>query len=190
MIYKSDRYSLHWSGDIKPFHKVQMQPLANRSYYDPLTLSMWRWGIGVVWRHDRRWVAFCREHCLTSTRYWHFSVNHLEDLKLCNHLIVFAQSLVVHVDGVRLYLWTAATNRPTVHTPGDIWVRGAMVEWYRQEKTKELEKPVPVPLCPPQIPHGPTQASAARCWWLPDPWYGLLSHLKQHYLLQKSFTTP
>jgi hypothetical protein len=36
-----------------------------------------------------------------------------------------------------------------------IWVWRAMVEWYIIGKTRELrEKPVPVPLCPPQIPHG------------------------------------
>jgi len=46
-------------------------------------------------------------------------------------------------DGVRLCLWTAATNGPTVHPPGDMWVWRAMVEWYWQEKTEELgEKPV------------------------------------------------
>jgi hypothetical protein len=38
-------------------------------------------------------------------------------------------------------------------------------------KTEELgEKPIPVPLCPPQIPHGLTQAltraSMVRGWWL------------------------
>jgi hypothetical protein len=26
-----------------------------------------------------------------------------------------------HVDGTRLRLWTAATNGPIVHPPGDIW---------------------------------------------------------------------
>jgi hypothetical protein len=37
---------------------------------------------------------------------------------------------------------------------------GAPVEWKWQGKTEELgEKPVPVPLCPPQIPHGLTPAS-------------------------------
>jgi hypothetical protein len=41
------------------------------------------------------------------------------------------------------------------------------VEWYWQGKTEELgKKPVPVPLCPPQIPHGltrtRTRASAVR----------------------------
>jgi hypothetical protein len=35
---------------------------------------------------------------------------------------------------------------------------GAPVEWNWQGKTQELgEKPVPVPLCPPQIPHGLTR---------------------------------
>jgi hypothetical protein len=44
---------------------------------------------------------------------------------------------------------------------------GAPMEWNWQGKTEELgEKPVPVPLCPPQIPHGltrdRTRASAVR----------------------------
>jgi hypothetical protein len=35
---------------------------------------------------------------------------------------------------------------------------GEPVEWNWQGKTEELgEKPVPVPLCPPQIPHGLTR---------------------------------
>jgi hypothetical protein len=47
------------------------------------------------------------------------------------------------------------------------WANPAPVEWYWQGKTEELgEKPVPVPLCPPQIPHGlnraQTRASAVR----------------------------
>jgi hypothetical protein len=33
-----------------------------------------------------------------------------------------------HIDGVRLCLWTAATNGPAVHPPGDIWARRNMVE--------------------------------------------------------------
>jgi hypothetical protein len=48
---------------------------------------------------------------------------------------------------------------------------GAPVEWNWQAKTDELrEKPVPVPLCPPQIPHrltrDRTRASAVGCWRL------------------------
>jgi hypothetical protein len=43
--------------------------------------------------------------------------------------------------------------------PQMIWVWRATVEWCRQGKTEELgEKPVPVPLCPPQIPHRLTRA--------------------------------
>jgi hypothetical protein len=43
--------------------------------------------------------------------------------------------------------------------PQVIWVWRATVEWYWQEKTEELgEKPVPVPLFPPHIPHGLTRA--------------------------------
>jgi hypothetical protein len=55
------------------------------------------------------------------------------------------------------------------------------VEWNWQVKTKELEeKPVPVPLCPPQIPHGltrdRTRASAVggrrlTAWAMARPYY-------------------
>jgi hypothetical protein len=39
---------------------------------------------------------------------------------------------------------------------------GTPVEWNWQGKTEVLgEKPVPMPLCPPQIPHGN-----------PEPWHG------------------
>jgi hypothetical protein len=51
--------------------------------------------------------------------------------------------------------------------PQMIWVWRGTVEWYWQGKTEELgENPVPVPLCPPQIPNGlnraRTRASAVR----------------------------
>jgi hypothetical protein len=51
--------------------------------------------------------------------------------------------------------------------PQMIWVWRATVEWYWQGKTEELgERPVPLPLCPPQIPHrltrARTRASAVR----------------------------
>jgi hypothetical protein len=43
--------------------------------------------------------------------------------------------------------------------PQMIWLWRATVEWYWQGKTEELvEKPVPVPLFPPQIPYGLTRA--------------------------------
>jgi hypothetical protein len=55
--------------------------------------------------------------------------------------------------------------------PQMIWVWRATVEWYWQGKTEELgEKSVPVPLCPPQIPHvltrAQTRASAVTGRWL------------------------
>jgi hypothetical protein len=71
----------------------------------------------------------------------------------------------------------------TLRIPQMIWVWRATVEWYWQGKTEELwEKPVPVSLCPPQIPHGLTRvwtrASAVRGQWLttwamaqPIVWY-------------------
>jgi hypothetical protein len=41
--------------------------------------------------------------------------------------------------------------------------RRATVEWYWQRTTEKLgENPVPLPLCPPQIPHGLNRASAVR----------------------------
>jgi hypothetical protein len=65
-----------------------------------------------------------------------------------------AYAHVVHVDKMRLCLRTAATNGRIVHPPGNAWVWTAPVEWYWQGKTEEIgEKPVPVPLCSPQIPH-------------------------------------
>jgi hypothetical protein len=67
--------------------------------------------------------------------------------------------VIVHVDRVRLCLWTAAINGPILHPPDDIWVWRATVGWYWQGKTEELgEKPVPEPLCSPQIPYWLTQA--------------------------------
>jgi hypothetical protein len=67
------------------------------------------------------------------------------------------QVSVVHVKGVRQRLWTAATNGTIVHPSHDkqLWRR----RWndIDRGKTEEFgEKHVPVPLYPPQIPHGPT----------------------------------
>jgi hypothetical protein len=47
-------------------------------------------------------------------------------------------------------------------SPGDIRVCRITVEWCWQGKTEELrETLVPLPFCPPQIPHGLTQV----CTW-------------------------
>jgi hypothetical protein len=74
--------------------------------------------------------------------------------------------------------------------PQMIWVWRATVEWYWQGKTEELwEKPVPVPLCPPQIPHGLTRAwtraSAARgrrltTWAIARPGFTVCTGTKLH----------
>jgi hypothetical protein len=42
------------------------------------------------------------------------------DSESCSELLI-RLTVVVHVDGVRLCLWTAATNGPIVHSPGHIW---------------------------------------------------------------------
>jgi hypothetical protein len=51
--------------------------------------------------------------------------------------------LVVHVDGVRLCLRIAPTNRPVVHCPGDIWVWRTMVECYLRENRRTRRKTCP-----------------------------------------------
>jgi hypothetical protein len=65
--------------------------------------------------------------------------------------------------------WVGSSTQAWMRILQMIWVWRATVEWYWQGKTEELgEKPVPVPLCPPQIRHrltrasGRTRASAVR----------------------------
>jgi hypothetical protein len=72
--------------------------------------------------------------------------------------------------GCSTQAWTT-TYVSILRIPQMIWVWRAMVEWYIDGKTEELGgKPVPVPLCPPQISHRltwvRTWASAVRGWWL------------------------
>jgi hypothetical protein len=57
-----------------------------------------------------------------------------------NPFELFLRTVVVHIDGVRLCLWTVATDGPTVHPPGDIWAWRVMVEWYQWLKPKNLER--------------------------------------------------
>jgi hypothetical protein len=62
------------------------------------------------------------------------------------NLITLWQSSIksFHVNGARLCLWTAASNRPIIHPPDVILVLRAMVEWYWQGKTKEIRKTCPI----------------------------------------------
>jgi hypothetical protein len=79
------------------------------------------------------------------------------------------------VTSALLFLWRAPQQMLRTHRSlkaycATLWCRrlllfvfpnnGAPVEWNWQGKTEVLgEKPVPVPLCPPQIPHGLTPGS-------------------------------
>jgi hypothetical protein len=49
----------------------------------------------------------------------------------------------VHVDGLRLRLWTVAISGPLVHPPDDIWVGRTTVEWYRWENWRNRRKTYP-----------------------------------------------
>jgi hypothetical protein len=65
-----------------------------------------------------------------------------------------------------LCLLTAATSASIVHPPDDMTVdsHGGMI--FTGETYELIENPVPVPVCPSQIPHGltreRTRASAVR----------------------------
>jgi hypothetical protein len=51
------------------------------------------------------------------------------------------------------------------HPPDGARVWTAMVEWHREKQMNSWEKPVPVPLCPPHIPHGLTGREPGPLWW-------------------------
>jgi hypothetical protein len=85
--------------------------------------------------------------------------------------VLWICKVLIHVDGVRRCLWTAATNGPIVDPPGYILAWRVMVESYWQGKPQELRgKPAAVPHCPLHIPHGLTQArtraSTIKGWGL------------------------
>jgi hypothetical protein len=58
----------------------------------------------------------------------------------CYTILISNVVAVVHGDGLRLYLQTAASNGPIYHSPDYTWVWGATVEWYWQGNTEELRK--------------------------------------------------
>jgi hypothetical protein len=66
---------------------------------------------------------------------------------------------------------TAAANGPFVHPPDDtqVWSSGGMILTGNNNRSTARQT-APVPLCPPQIPHGQTwrriRASTARSRWL------------------------
>jgi hypothetical protein len=91
---------------------------------------------------------------------------------------VFSKALITadcivgdHVDGVRLCLWTAATNGPNVHPPDVMSMdsHGGMILTGKNRRTRR-KKRVPVPLCPSEISHGLTwewnRVYAMRGWGL------------------------
>jgi hypothetical protein len=55
-----------------------------------------------------------------------------------------------HVDGVRLRLWTAATNGPTVHPPGDDYKHGE--PWWNNANRGKLM------IYPPELSGNPTNS--------------------------------
>jgi hypothetical protein len=96
-------------------------------------------------------------------------------------------------DGMRLRLWTAITNGHVVHPPDDTNLEEEGGMMMTGETPIELEeKPVPVPLCPSQIPLGLTRArtrfSAVRglrltAWAIARPFlrFGSTSPSVRHY---------
>jgi hypothetical protein len=54
-----------------------------------------------------------------------------------------------HVDGVRIRLWTATTNKPIVQPPADIRAWRTMTEWHQQGS---------LPIRPPELSGNPTSS--------------------------------
>jgi hypothetical protein len=76
-----------------------------------------------------------------------------------NKIILKFGGVVVNVDGVRMSVLTAAISRPIVQSLQVVYEHDDPRWNYIDRVTEVLgDKPVPVPLCPPQIPHGVTRA--------------------------------
>jgi hypothetical protein len=82
-----------------------------------------------------------------------FSINKQLKIMLFNDIV---SPIIYCYFGVRLRLCgTAIANRPLSIPQTIMNEYGAAAQWYWHGKTEGLgEKPVPVPLCPTQIPHG------------------------------------
>jgi hypothetical protein len=119
---------------------------------------------------------------------------------------------------VRLSLWNCTSNGPFVHPPYDTWVNMEQ-RWNDIDREKQGlgEKPVPVPLCPPQIPYAlpwdRTRSSVAtnrlcygkltdhlqpwrwryyvppKCWYLPTSPHGITSQKINIDIMYLAFST-
>jgi hypothetical protein len=85
-----------------------------------------------------KWLA-------TTLERWKVTTSNIIKMRLINNsLQIFKLQLIFdddgddEVDGVRLRLWTVATNGPIVHPSGDRWTWRNMAEWYRQRTTPDL----------------------------------------------------
>jgi hypothetical protein len=111
---------------------------------------------------------------VTLKNLWHFRFSwwrvwRLEPSGMLNRVLD-----VVHVDGVRLCLWTSATNSPTVHYAGDIWAWRAMVEWYCQGETEE----------PGEVSQWHFFHHKSHMDWPgppPEPWHGQVLDVSENY---------
>jgi hypothetical protein len=67
------------------------------------------------------------------------------------------------------YVYEPRPPTGILFTPQMIYEYGAMVEWYWQRKTEELDEELsPVLLFPPQIPHGLTGAQTCVMYFFPE----------------------
>jgi hypothetical protein len=121
-------------------------------------------------RHHKRCLYGLCFHYIKTCELLHLNSSRVKRIALFN-TVPKTLSFIVHVDGVRLRLWTAATNVPFLDDIG-------MNRWYLNmeshsgmiltgEKPKNWDKNLsPVPFCPTQIPHGltreRTRASAVK----------------------------